>query len=436
VNGGGDSTTAGGAPAPRPRRRLLKRILIGSGALVLVAAGAVAAFVVVRLREGADIHPASTVDFDTRQAPVPKAPKLPGIVWPTFGYSATRTHVGPARLRPPFRPLWYFPARSLIEFPPVVAYGNLYFANAAGSLFAVDTRTGKPVWERPAGRCTAASPAVSGRVVYMAYLNRPPCNARGGNLDGEVVAFGARKGKLLWRRRIGPSESSPLVAGGRVYVGDWNGKVYALDARSGRILWSFQTGGAVKGAVAISGSRVYVGSYDHYLYALDARSGRMLWRSGSQPRLGSPGTFYSSPALAYGRVYIGSTDGKMYSYGATSGRLIWSQSTGGYVYSSPAVWGGLVYAGSYSHDFLAFDAATGRVVWRFTAGGPVSGSPTVLDGVVYFATLAGGTYALSARTGKLLWRFRDGKYAAPVSDDKHLYLVGVGSVYAMVPRQR
>ncbi|MGZ4399467.1 MAG: outer membrane protein assembly factor BamB family protein [Gaiellaceae bacterium] len=414
---------------------MLKRVLIGVGIVVLLAAGAVAAFVIIRLNESRDIHPKSTVEFNTRQAPLPPPPPRPaGISWPTFGYGGTRTHVGPGQLRPPFRISWSFSAGSLIEFPPVIGYGNLYFANAVGTLFALDASTGKLVWKRPAGRCTAASPAISEGVVFMTYLNRPPCNARGGRLDGEVVAFAARHGRVLWRRRIGPSESSPLVVGRRLYVGDWNGKVWALDRRDGHVLWSFQAGGAIKGAIAVTGRRLYAGSYDHYLYALDALKGRMIWRSGSQQRLGNPGTFYSTPALAYGRVYIGSTDGKMYSYGATSGRLIWSQSTGGYVYSSPAVWNDRVFAGSYGHDFYAFDAATGRVLWRFTANGRISGSPTVIDGVVYFATLDRRSYALEARSGRLLWSFRDGKYAPVVSDGKRIYLVGVGRVYGMVPR--
>ena len=32
---------------------------------------------------------------------------------------------------------------------------------------------------------------------------------------------------------VGPSETSPLVDGGRVYVGDWSGNVYALSAKPG-----------------------------------------------------------------------------------------------------------------------------------------------------------------------------------------------------------
>src|SRR5207249_5644642 len=42
------------------------------------------------------------------------------------------------------------------------------------------------------GRCAAASPAVYRRLVYMAFLNRPPCNKPRRGIDGEVVALDAK----------------------------------------------------------------------------------------------------------------------------------------------------------------------------------------------------------------------------------------------------
>ena len=83
--------------------------------------------------------------------------------------------------------------------------------------------------------------------VYVTFLNRPPCNARGGSgIDGEVVAFAVGFGRIQWRTKIGPSETSPLVANGLVYVGDWRGNVYALDERNGKVRWRFKTQGAIK----------------------------------------------------------------------------------------------------------------------------------------------------------------------------------------------
>ena len=277
------------------------------------------------------------------------------------------------------------------------------------------------------------TPAVQGHTVYATFLNRPPCNATGG--DGELIALATGTGKVRWRKTIGPSESSPLVQGGLVWVGDWNGRVACYTA-AGRLVWSFQATGKVKGGLALSGGRVYFGTYGSKVYALAARTGKLVWEASAQPRLGAQGTFYSTPAVAYDRVYIGSTDGKMYSFGASSGDLRWSQSTGGYVYASPAVWRSRVYAGSYSGSFYCFDAATGDVRWTFPANGPISGSATIVAGRVYFSTLKGRTYALDARTGREVWTFPDGKYSPVVADAKRLFLVGYARVYGLDERRR
>ena len=410
----------------------MKGLFAAAAALVAVGLGLAAGFVLYRQHQSRDIRGSESVEF-LADEPASRAPQERGVVWPTYGYDPARVRAPGFELQPPYRKRWQFGARNLVEFPPAIAYGRLYFSNNSGVLFAVNARTGKRAWRFRSGRCVAASPAVSGRLVYQAFMNRPPCNAEGDDLDGEVIAFYAGSGKVRWRRSIGPSETSPLVVDGRLYVGDWRGNIYALKANTGNVLWTYETGDEVKGAVAYSGGRIFVGSYDHHVYALDARTGKRVWDAGAQERLGSRGTFYSTPAVAYGRVYVGSTDGKVYSFGAQSGEVRWSHDTGDFVYSSPAVWQRRVFVGSYSGEFYAFDAATGDVEWSFRANGPISGSPTVMNGVVYFATLDERTYALDARTGEQIWTYPDGKYTPVVADRERVYLVGYARVYGMDP---
>jgi outer membrane protein assembly factor BamB len=416
-------------------------VIAGAVVLLLLAAGAVTGYVLYKRDQGADVRGSSTEEFITTEEEEPPPPPPPKqqaleVVWPLNGYDAERQRVGPFQLRPPFRRLWTFRARNLLEFPPAIAYGRLYFTNNSGVMFAVNAKTGKRAWKKAIGRCVAASPGVADHTVYQVFLNRPPCNskAKPGRLEGEVIAFASGFGKIRWRTRIGPSETSPLVVGGVVYVGDWRGRVYALDARTGRVRWTFQGKGRIKAGIARSGDRLYVGTYDGYVYALRATTGKVIWRTRSQDRLGGRGQFYSTPTIAYGRVYIGSTDGKVYSFGAASGKLRWSQGTGGYVYGSPALWRQTVYVGSYSGRFYALDAATGDIRWRFDAGDHISGSATVLDGVVYFSTFAERTFALDARNGKVLWTFADGKYAGVVADRDRLYLAGHARMYGLVER--
>jgi outer membrane protein assembly factor BamB len=434
------------AGVPR-RRRVWVAALV---AVLLAVAVLLGAWSILQPRlDPPDVRGSATVEFDPSDVPSrargarpPRpAPARPSgaddVVWPTYGYDSRRLRSTPRfRHRPPFRRTWTFRGRALLEFPPAVAYGRLYLPTFDGRFYALDTRTGETVWKYASGRCSWGTPAVARRLVYATFLSRGPrCETETFTPVGEVVAFDADSGRVRWRARMGVNESSPLVAGGLVYVGDWDGRVLALDARTGRRRWEYRTGGAVKGSAALADGKLVIGAYDGRLYALAARSGRLLWRASSQPRLGSSGRFYSTPALAYGRAFIGSTDGKVYAYGLSSGRLLWSTTTGGYVYSSPAVWRGRVLIGSYDGHFYALDAATGAVRWRFRANGPISGSATVLGRVVYFSTLAERTYALDAATGRPLWTFPDGKYSPVVADRERVYLVGLGRLYGMVERR-
>jgi len=382
----------------------MKKALLGAAAVVVLVAAGLIAYGLYRKHEGRNIRGSSSVEFVTTQENKSK-PNV-STPWPMYRFDPSREGVPvgvPADLRPPLRAKWFIRGKSLIEFPPAIGYGNLYFANSLGSLFAVKITRVRAEWVYRTGRCTAASPAVADHIVYMAFLNKPPCNATRSGLNGEVVALDAETGKVRWKVTMAPTESSPLVAGGLVYVGDWSGKLYALNAHSGRVVWTY---------------------------------GKLVWKAGAQQRLGSRGTFYSTPAVAYGRVYIGSTDGKMYSFGATSGKLRWSHGTGSYVYASPAVWNRRVYAGSYDGTIYCWDAATGDVRWKFKTNGSISGSAVVINGVVYVANFSGRTYGLDARTGKVLWIFRRGRYAGVVADTVRLYLVGYGRIFAFFPRNR
>jgi outer membrane protein assembly factor BamB len=412
----------------------VKRILLGVLAIVLVGGAILAAVVYSNLRRPPDVRGSSTAEFVTTTQTAPPKPVEPGIAWPAYGYSANRLRVGPGAQRPPFRRVWRFRAQNLLEFPPAIGYGRLFFANAGGTVFAISAKTGNRAWKLETGRCQASSPALDDHTAYFTFLRKCDGNNGGAN-DGLLVAYSVGTGKVRWQRKIGQSESSPIVFQGHVFVGDWTGAVYSFVARTGKLAWTFRSSGKVKSAVAISGNRLFFGSYDHHVYALNVKTGKLIWSGAAQNRgFLNQGTFYSGPAVAYGRVYIGSTDGKVYSFGATSGKTRWVTDTGNWVYSSPAVWEQRVYAGSYSKWLYCFDAATGEVKWRFNANGKISGSPTVVDGIVYFATLAGRTYGLDAKSGKQIWTFPDGEYTPVVSDAGHLYVVGRARIYALASR--
>ena len=411
----------------------MRRALI-LAALLVLAVGIAAGVYESRNPFGGSVVGSPTEEFSPgaiASAPTATDP-LPS---PMFGVEPQRLHLAAGFLRPPFHLEWVAGGKALIEFPPAVAFHRLYYANADGDLIALSTRTGKRAWIHRFNRCEASSPAVSHAfrgAVFEAFLDPKPCSSD--PKDGAVVAVAGGINRVHWQLRTGASETSPLVVGGRLYVGDWTGAVRSVNVSTGKVDWTFHAGGAVKDAIAYDRGKLFFGGYDGYAYCIDATTGRLVWRSPSDRSLiGSHGNFYSSPAVAYSRVYVGSTDHNVYSYGERTGKVRWVFHTGGYVYGSPAVLGHRVFVGSYDGTFYALDAATGEQLWSFHANGPISGSATVIGGIVYFATLHRRTYALDAATGRLVWSFHDGSFTPVVTDGKRLFLVGWSKIYAFTP---
>ena len=77
--------------------------------------------------------------------------------------SATALRPGHPDLRPPFRRIWTFRGRALLEFPPAVAYGRLYLP-VRRPLLRAGCRSGQDGLGHRTRRCGWASPAVQERV--------------------------------------------------------------------------------------------------------------------------------------------------------------------------------------------------------------------------------------------------------------------------------
>ncbi|MHC4745381.1 MAG: outer membrane protein assembly factor BamB family protein, partial [Planctomycetota bacterium] len=85
--------------------------------------------------------------------------------------------------------------------------------------------------------------------------------------------------KSAWESKVGPRLTSPVVAGGKVFVASVDTHtVHALDVASGEELWAFTAGGRVDSPPTIYEGRVLFGSADGYVYCLDASDGALAWR--------------------------------------------------------------------------------------------------------------------------------------------------------------
>jgi len=128
-------------------------------------------------------------------------------------------------------------------------------------------------------------------------------------------------------------ESTPVVAGGCVFVGSTNGVAYAVDAATGKAVWHAQLpvpnpgfGGALVGAPALTPNAVvFIVSETSapYAIALDRSTGAVLWRSA--PVVTTTGDYTNASAvIANGMLFMG------YSENESS-----SKSSGGFALLDP-----------------------------------------------------------------------------------------------------
>ncbi|HLZ57336.1 MAG TPA: PQQ-binding-like beta-propeller repeat protein [Ktedonosporobacter sp.] len=283
----------------------------------------------------------------------------------------------------------------------------------AGLTKAWDVPTQLPIF--------ASSPVVAGGRVYV------------GSKDGNLYALDTVSGSRKWiYHTAGAIDSSPAVVHGVVYVGSYDNTLYAIDAVSGSKRWAFNVGGGIGSSPSIAGGRVFIGCYNGNLYALDAVTGAKLWIFKTQAGVGS------SPAVANGVVYVGSYDHYLYAIDAASGTRKWAFQAREKVLSSPAVVDGMVYVGSNDGTVYAIDAASGAQKWALQTSNQVSSSPAVAYGAVYVGSHDGNVYAIDVASGARKWVFQTGNaiLSSPTvaggvvyigSEDHHLYAIDAAS---------
>jgi outer membrane protein assembly factor BamB len=208
--------------------------------------------------------------------------------------------------------LWRFRA-GVIEAPPLLVNGVLYFGSWDKKLYALDANTHRVKWT------FSTEDKVKGGVAY----------AKGtiyfGSYDGKAYALDARTGKERWSASShGNFYATPAVAYGRVFVGNTDGRVYAFGAKSGSLLWARSTGDFVYSSAGVWNKTVYAGSYDHRFYALDAGTGDVRWSFATK------GAISGAPTILDGVVYFSTLKGRTFALDARTGKKLWEFQDGKY----------------------------------------------------------------------------------------------------------
>jgi outer membrane protein assembly factor BamB len=193
--------------------------------------------------------------------------------------------------------------------------------------------------------------------------------------------------EVLWRKAVGEGHSSPVVAGGKVYlltkVKDKEAEeLTAYNAASGGVLsrqayargkFSSPFGTGPQATPAVHDGRVYTFGATAILSCFDAGSGRQLWQVKTLERFHGKNLFFGaacSPLVEGEKVIVnvGAPGASVVAFGTGDGEVVWKALDDPASYSSPIALGEgprrqVVFL--TGNGLVSLRAANGRVVWQF-----------------------------------------------------------------------
>jgi outer membrane protein assembly factor BamB len=313
-------------------------------------------------------------------------------------------------------PQYAHPFNSYASPTPVIERGRVYVTFGSPGTAAIDTRSGKVIWERRDLECNhyrgaGSSPILLGNLLIMHF-------------DGSdvqyVVALDKKTGKTVWqtKRSVDFKDLGP------------DGKPQAEG--------DFRKAFATPHVITVAGKPLLVSLGSKATYGYDPATGKELWR------IDEPSAFSSStrPVVGHGLIF--------YPSGFPTGQLLAVRPDGqGDVTSTHVAWrvtrgvpnkpslllsGDLLFMIGDAGIAQCLDARSGREVWRARVGGSYSASPLLAGGRIYFFSEEGKTTVIEAgRTFTVLAEnhLDDGFMASPAVDGGALILRTRTHVYAI-----
>ena len=321
---------------------------------------------------------------------------------------------------------------------PVIFGNRLYLQTSTTTgtaltqerLVAVDTDTGKVVWEKrisqymsdvPQDRVAWASPAVDTATgnIYMFTI------------AAELLAF-SPDGKILWERSLpeeygaitthGGRTTSPIIDGDKVILNtliqNWGpdlgrpgNRYFAFDKATGKTIWvsspqarHYDTNYSTPIVATVNGQRLLmVGGTDGVFHALQVNTGKPVWSLEVSKRAILNSVVFRDNILyiSHGEENIDTTEMGMIAAvdptgsGTLTGSVIkWA--TRGFLptYSSPVADKERLYSVDNSAILGAFSLSDGKLLWTKTLGTIQKGSPVLADGKLYIGTENGKFYII------------------------------------------
>ena len=145
--------------------------------------------------------------------------------------------------------------------------GWLLASTTAGDLAAFRATDGTLVWRRQLGAPLVSAPGPALDRLFLPLA------------DNRLVAVLLANGETMWERKLTAPVTALLALDDQLVFGTAAKDLISVDLTHGRERWTWRLGGDMAGVPAADDKRIYFASRDNILRAVDRKSGNLRWKA-------------------------------------------------------------------------------------------------------------------------------------------------------------
>jgi len=309
--------------------------------------------------------------------------------------------------------------RDLLISTPVIAQKVVFAVDAEGLVSAKRLDSGLTIWKRKVKPSNRDDKDVAIKGAGIAVANNMVYVTTG---FGGVYALEIKTGSPVWYYETkNPIRIAPTVGGNMVLAQTIANELLAIDATTGKELWHYES--EAEGTTLVGGANtaydveqdLIVAAFSNgELRAFKASTGSPLWAdwlysSKKSTPLASINTIKANPVIGKSLVFAAGHSNILTAIDIRTGNRVWQRDIS--CSSQPWVAGNYMFVIANNSDLVAIEASSGQIVWSTKiplgaedddkSGAFISG-PVLTDNRLLVTTSTGYAFAVSPYTGRIM----------------------------------
>ena len=289
-----------------------------------------------------------------------------------------------------------------------------------GYQFALDKKTGNPVWIKEINEQLSSPILYKGIAFY-------------GSKKNKVIALRSDNGNLLWSYNDlrGPVCPPPVIVNNKIFFGTHSKEWCVLERQTGQVITKRYIDNGICCYPSYDQDKIYFVDWGGNLHAftIENLKDSILYKSNKGAHI--------APTLYQGHGYFFNDAGILHAINIESGKLIWTFQADGQIWGTPSINNDICMFVSDKSHLYALDIQTGELIWDMIKPGSINSTPAIAQNIVYVAMADNHLYALDQNSGEEIWKIKmeEALGGSLWIDNEVIYLTSGNNIVALAEKK-